>query len=172
RMEGAILGRQILDRAQRETLRLDRQHQARAHRLAVELDGAGAADAVLAADMGAGQARLMADEVRQQQARLDLAVVGLAVDLDRHSTGIHAAASSTARLTIASISRFRYSPEPWMSPVGSISRTAIFAVSRANSSLITCPSSACSASRARSGTSAAASRTMRAAEQRSPSPFV
>ena len=34
---------------------LHREHQARAHRLAVELHGARAADAVLAADVGAGQ---------------------------------------------------------------------------------------------------------------------
>ena len=52
---------------------LHREHQAGAHRLAVEEDRAGAADAVLAADVRAGQAELVAQEVAQQQARLDLA---------------------------------------------------------------------------------------------------
>ncbi len=46
-----------------------------ADRLAVELHRARAAHAVLAADVGAGQPRLVADEVRQQRPRLDLAVV-------------------------------------------------------------------------------------------------
>jgi hypothetical protein len=39
---------------------LHREEQAGAHRLAVEEHGAGAADAVLAADVGAGQAEVVA----------------------------------------------------------------------------------------------------------------
>ena len=54
---------------------LDGEHQARADGLAVELHRARAADAVLAADLRAGQA-LVADEVREQRARLDLGLVG------------------------------------------------------------------------------------------------
>ena len=54
---------------------LHRQHQAGAHRLAVEQHGAGAADAVLAADMGAGQRQIVAKEVAQQQARFDAALI-------------------------------------------------------------------------------------------------
>ena len=85
-LQGVVLGERALQRAsarrrgrpgpRRSGSRaagLDGQHQARAHRLAVELHGAGAADAVLAADVGAGQPGLVADEVRQQRARLDLA---------------------------------------------------------------------------------------------------
>ena len=45
------------------------------HGLPVDLDRARAAHAVLAADVRAGQAGLVADEVRQQRARLDLARV-------------------------------------------------------------------------------------------------
>ena len=52
-----------LDGAELVAIRLDREEEAGAHRLAVELDRAGAADAVLAADVGAGQPRLVADEV-------------------------------------------------------------------------------------------------------------
>ena len=40
---------------------------------AVDEDGAGAAHAVLAADVRAGEAELVADEVDEQQARFDLA---------------------------------------------------------------------------------------------------
>ena len=70
--------REALDRRERAAVRLDREHQARAHRLAVELDGAGATHALLAADLRAGQAGLVADEVGQERARLDLAFVGAA----------------------------------------------------------------------------------------------
>ena len=59
---------------------LDGEQDARAHRLAVEQHGAGAAHPVLAADVGAGEAEVVAQEVREQQARLDLALVGAAVD--------------------------------------------------------------------------------------------
>ena len=67
-------GLEAFDRAHVAAVGLDGEHQARAHRLAVELDRAGAADAVLAADLGPGQA-LVADEVRQQRARLDVGLV-------------------------------------------------------------------------------------------------
>ena len=64
-------------------LRLHREHQAGAHRLAVEDDGAGAADAVLAADMRAGLAAVVADRIDQRLARLDADVVLAAVDRQR-----------------------------------------------------------------------------------------
>ena len=44
---------------------------------AVHLDGAGSAHAVLATDVGTGELRLVADEVRQQQSRFDLALIAL-----------------------------------------------------------------------------------------------
>ena len=68
--------RQALDRAQLAAVDLDGEHQARAHRDAVELDRAGAADPVLAADVRARQAELVAQEVAQKQARLDLGARG------------------------------------------------------------------------------------------------
>ena len=88
--------------------RLYGQQQAGADGLPVELHRAGAADAVLAADVGAGQPRLVADEVGEEQAGLDRALVGDAVDLDRHGSRVHAApvarpaAFSSARRTITS----------------------------------------------------------------------
>ena len=56
----------------RRALGLHREHQAGARRHAVDLHGAGAADAVLAADMGAGGAEDVAQEIAEQQARLGL----------------------------------------------------------------------------------------------------
>ena len=60
-------------------VRLHREHQAGARGAIVEQDGASAADAVLAAQMRAGQSELMADEIRQRDADLDLLLVALAV---------------------------------------------------------------------------------------------
>ena len=64
-------------------VRLHREHQAGARGAIVEQDGASAADAVLAAQMRAGQAELMADEIRQRDADLDFLLVALAVDGQR-----------------------------------------------------------------------------------------
>ena len=61
---------------------LHREDQAGAHRLAVDQHGAGAADAVLAADVGAGEAKLMAQAVGERQARLDIDADLLAVDFE------------------------------------------------------------------------------------------
>ena len=54
---------------------LRREHQAGAHGSAVEDDRAGAADAVLAADMGAGEQQIVAQEIAQQHPRFDGAPV-------------------------------------------------------------------------------------------------
>ena len=66
---------------------LHRQHQAGAHRGAVDDDRAGAAHAVLAADMGAGEPQLMAQAIGQGQPRLDLDLDLLAVDFEAHWHG-------------------------------------------------------------------------------------
>ena len=63
--------REPFDRADLLALRLHGEHQAGAHRLAVEDHRAGAADAVLAADMRAGLPAIVADGVDQRLARLD-----------------------------------------------------------------------------------------------------
>ena len=62
---------------------LDREHQAGAHRIVVEDDGAGAADAVLAADMGPGLAAVVADGVDQGAPRLDPDRIVAAIDVER-----------------------------------------------------------------------------------------
>ena len=63
---------QRLDGAHRPPVGLHREHQARAHGLAVDLHRARSADAVLAADVRAGQPEVVAQEVGQQRARLDV----------------------------------------------------------------------------------------------------
>src|SRR5439155_1467571 len=71
--------REALDGRQLSAVRLHREHQAGAHRLAVEQHGAGAAHAVLAADVGAGEPQVLAEEVAQAEPRLDVAPVLAAV---------------------------------------------------------------------------------------------
>ena len=63
-------------------VRLHGVHQARAHRRAVEHHRAGAADAVLAADMRAGEIQVLAQPVDQRGARGDMAGAFHAVDVD------------------------------------------------------------------------------------------
>jgi hypothetical protein len=52
---------------------LNREHDARSNGLAVEQDGAGAADTVLAADVRAGEPEIVSDEIAEEQAWLDRA---------------------------------------------------------------------------------------------------
>ena len=50
-----------------------REHGAGLHRHAVDMDDAGAALRGVAADMGAGEAQVLAQELHQQRARIDIA---------------------------------------------------------------------------------------------------
>jgi len=75
--------RQTLDRADFPTVRLHGEHQAGAHRLVVDDDCAGAANAVLAADMGAGLPAVIADRIDQRPARFDPDRVIDPVDIER-----------------------------------------------------------------------------------------
>ena len=64
--------RQAFDRRDLVAVGLHREHQAGAHRLAVDQHRAGAADAVLAAGMGAVEQKILAQCVEQRLARLDI----------------------------------------------------------------------------------------------------
>ena len=81
----------------RQPSSLHGEHQAGAHAVAVDQHRAGAAHAVLAADMRAGEPERVAQEIGEQQARLDRSLVGRAVDrhLDRARLA-HALASVRA----------------------------------------------------------------------------
>ena len=63
---------QPLDGGDLRAVGADREQQAGPDRRAVQQDGAGAAHAVLAADVGAGQLQVVAEEVGQQPARRHL----------------------------------------------------------------------------------------------------
>ena len=82
RMQRVAIG-QSFDGADFLALGLHGEHQAGAHRLAIDDHGAGAADAVLAADMGAGLAAILADGIGQRAARLDSDGVVAAIDGER-----------------------------------------------------------------------------------------
>ena len=70
RVELVAVG-QAFDGADLFAVGLYREHQARAHRLAIDQHGAGAAHAVFAADMRAGLSAILADRIDQRAARLD-----------------------------------------------------------------------------------------------------
>ena len=96
---GAV--RERLDRLDLRPVRLHREREARPRRASVEQDRAGAADAVLAPDVRAVEVQLVADEVGEQQARLDQPLVADPVDRDRdgdHARTLSISASATTRL--------------------------------------------------------------------------
>jgi hypothetical protein len=74
------LGRQALDCFDVCPVGFRREHQARANGLSVDEHGAGPADTVLAADVRAGQAELMPEEVGEEQTWLDIGIMLDAVD--------------------------------------------------------------------------------------------
>ncbi len=80
--------RQAFDGLDLGAVALHRQHQAAAHDLAVHPHGAGAADAVLAADMAAGERQILAQEIDQRLARLDALGDRLAVDGEGNVEGM------------------------------------------------------------------------------------
>ena len=63
RVQFAVLAFQALDGGERCAVGLDREHEAAADGLAVDQDGAGTADAVLTAEVGAGEAAVLAKRV-------------------------------------------------------------------------------------------------------------
>ena len=67
---------------------LHREHQATAHDRAVDAHRAGAAHAVLAAHVAAGELQLLAQEIDQVLSRLDLGVDALAVDRESYANAI------------------------------------------------------------------------------------
>jgi hypothetical protein len=79
-----VVGRETLDGHDGAALGLHRQHQARADRFPIDNDRAGAAHAVLAAEMGSGLPQLVAQTIGQMHAGLDIDQGGLAVEPEIH----------------------------------------------------------------------------------------
>src|SRR5262249_60286890 len=75
--------RDALDGPAPGAIALPREHQAAAHDHAVDAQRAGAADAVFAADMAAGEAEGLAQEIDDGLPRIDALAHRLAVDRDR-----------------------------------------------------------------------------------------
>src|SRR5262249_54236829 len=83
RMQLAVLG-QPFDRHDLGAVALDGEERARLHRLTVHDDGARAALARVATDVGAGEPDVLADVVDEQEAGLHLVTDRLAVDRHLH----------------------------------------------------------------------------------------
>ena len=80
RMQFAGTAGEPLDGREFMAIGLHRQHQAGTHRRAIQQDRAGAANAVFAADMGAGELQFVAQEIAEQHPGFDAAAISRAVD--------------------------------------------------------------------------------------------
>src|SRR5262245_5874910 len=78
-------GRKAFDGADFGAVRLYRKREAGTCRHAVNLDGASTADTVLAADMRASHAELVAQEIGEQHTRLGVGLDRAAVELEPHA---------------------------------------------------------------------------------------
>src|SRR5207342_2144175 len=81
----------------RRILRLHRQHQAGPNNLPVDAHGAGTANPVLAADVGAGQLQMLAQKIREIESRQNLRIDGLAINHERDVQVVGHLTSPTAR---------------------------------------------------------------------------
>src|SRR5947209_18568946 len=123
RMQLAVL-LQALHRHDFLVAGLDGEHRARLHRSAVHEDGAGAAGGRVAPDMGAGQRQHVPDQVDQQEARLDVSLVLLAVDRELDPLRPHLSSPARSRalrsaraVNTRTMSRL-YSTDPRRSSLG------------------------------------------------------
>ena len=100
-LEAVLVPERLLERVERGAIghafdgldlvaiRLDREDGARLGALAVEVDRAGAAVARVAADVRAGQAERVAQEVDEQETGFDVRLLGRPVDGDADVLGAH-----------------------------------------------------------------------------------
>src|SRR5262252_3904736 len=153
--------RDALDGEKVVAVRLHSEHQARPRRAAVHQDGAGAAYAVLAAEMRAGETELVADKIREREADLDFFLVTLAVDrqgdlarlthVDPYALPVaRAYAFSSARRDMTVARCWRYDAGACTSSSASNLRQLSQAWRR-KSTLGASPINACSSSAARTG---------------------
>ena len=84
-MEVAVVG-ETLDRRHVVPVRLDPEHSAGLHRLAVHEHGAGAARGRVAADVRPGQSETVAQHVDEELTRLQVELVADAVDSKRDAS--------------------------------------------------------------------------------------
>src|SRR6266852_4393062 len=133
--------RQTLDGGDAVAVRLHGVDKAGTHRLSVEHHRARAADAVLVADVRAGEVKVLAQPVHQRQARGHLGRSRLAIDLDgngvkrlAHWLLALSRASRSARAARTAARCRRYSALAWRSLPGSVSVAAAWAASSTTAS--------------------------------------
>ena len=88
------------DGLDRGAVALHGEHKAAAHHVAVEPHRAGAAYALFAADMGAGEAKIVAQEIDQRLSRLDARGNVLAVHVQNDIEMMRAHANPGGRLLL------------------------------------------------------------------------
>ena len=76
-------GGHAFDRRDRGAVGLDGEHRARLHGPAIDVDGARAALAGVAADVGAGQVEVLAEGLDEEASRLDVELPLCSVDRER-----------------------------------------------------------------------------------------
>src|ERR1700686_89575 len=96
---------EAFDRLDAAAVGLPREHQASTRAVAIDQHGAGAADAVLAADMGAGQAQRVTQEICEEKPGFHGGAIRHAIDGDADLAGLAHAALSLARRKAAANAR-------------------------------------------------------------------
>src|SRR5262245_26949968 len=98
------------DRFHLGAVALGRKHQAPANNHAVDPNGAGAAYAMLATDMTAGEAKIVAQEIHERLAGLDSGAHRLAVHIERNRNRnrAHVLAPASSAATRLSSTPARY----------------------------------------------------------------
>src|SRR5947207_492061 len=162
RVERLAVG-QPLDGLDRVAVHLGREQQARSHSGAVDDDGARPAHAVLAAEVGAREVEVVAQEVRQGLAHLDGLLVGPSVDgdadrpLDHRRSPVEprpparSAARARARRVSTEARCLRYSLDACRSPSGSTPAATRLPASSNAAGASLAPTRARAASRATTG---------------------
>src|SRR6516164_426929 len=114
-------GRKAFNRSHLAAFDLQRERETGARRIAVDLDGACAAHAMLATDMGAGHSDLMPQKIRQQRARLGFAGTWLSVEIEANDVppvgpkSTHCNTSRTRSRPIIRTRSRRYRAVAWTS---------------------------------------------------------
>src|SRR5881227_1069791 len=124
RVERAVPAlRHSLDRLDVAAVRLRSQHRAALHRLAVQKHRAGAAVRGVTADVGAGQAKVVAQVVDEQKPRLHFRLARLSIDSDVHPNVFRHPSSSSSESQVGRTLLLRSGARRWRARRGGL-RTA------------------------------------------------
>lgn len=87
--EGSVTWRQPLDSGDALTVGLNGKDQTSSHRVIIEQDGAGSADAVLAGKVSAGESARIAEEIGKGRSRFDERATVLTIHVNGYRDLIH-----------------------------------------------------------------------------------